>query len=689
MWWDWSQLTILDSFLFSLVSLIVLYFIGWGILGLFSLPERVQRIFSSEDFFQRINRRIVFGFVFVFILSFLSSALNSFLLTVFITFGLAAVGFLKRRPRFNFGFLRNLNAKQYVYPSILFALLTAILLVSMSVSAGSYGSTNDDAAFHTLNTYILVQNPSALISRSALPYADFILNYPSAPHVLSAFLMTSLDVSVQKIVILVSSLLPCLIAISFYSTIKVLLKSRTLATMSTVLAGFFVMSVFFYPISWGGLPLLLSLWFSVGSMGLIYVLLFKGGRSYVSALLLGLLFLTASQTYPDALLVLIFWSLIVLFTSLIVNRLRIRVTKQVLSNLLLLFFFLLPLLVSIPYFYAVFSSYDISRLQVDPLDPPANILAESIRSRIDFNWLIDLPALSSFYSEFGKLLAMASVVLILVVLFAVPMIRRRISVCFPIQKVFARNLFLIYFFSLLIIVYLALTLNLPINALNSLLDPQRVWQHITIPATMLASIVLFFIVYCSYSLLKRLYHLNGKVKNKFFAVALLVLLFSSFYFLSAPSLFGEQRGVYEASKTTFKFYQTLDPDDLMLMRWISENVPRNANVLVSMADSGQFVTSIGQRTTTSYYNTNSSLKEYSDLMNILTSNASISTAAPLLFQFNVSHVFIGSTATTFDLDLSYYRQLNVTQFLASPFFVVEKEYGDARLLRFNISETIS
>jgi hypothetical protein len=125
------------------------------------------------------------------------------------------------------------------------------------------------------------------------------------------------------------------------------------------------------------------------------------------------------------------------------------------------------------------------------------------------------------------------------------------------------------------------------------------------------------------------------------------------------------------------------------MRWISENVPKNANVLVSMADSGQFVTSIGQRTTTSYYNTNSSLKEYSDLMNILTSNASISTAAPLLVQFNVSHVFIGSTATTFDLDLSYYRQLNVTQFLASPFFVVEKEYGDARLLRFNISETIS
>jgi hypothetical protein len=626
--------------------------------------------------------------VFVFLLSFLSSVFNSFLLTVLITVGLAAIGCLRRRPRFFFDLLRNLSAKHFVYPSIMFALLTAILLVSISVSAGSYGSTNDDAAFHTLNTYVLIQNPGALISRSALPYADFVLNYPSAPHVLSAFLVTSLGVSIQKIVILVSSLLPCLIALSFYSSIIVLFKNRTLSTIGAVVAGLFVLSVFFYPISWGGLPLLLSLWFSVGSMGLIYLFLFEGARSYISSFLLGLLFLTASQTYPDALLVLIFWSLIVLFTSLLTNRLRIRFTKQILSNLLLLFSFLFPLLLSIPYFYTVFSSYDLSRLQIVPLDPAANILAESIRSRIDFNWLIDIPALSSFYSEFGKLLALASVALILVVLLVVPMTRRRISVCLPIQKVFARNLFLIYFFTLFIILYLTLTLNLPINALNSLLDPQRIWQHITIPAAMLASTVLFFIVYCSYNLLKRLYNLNSNVKNKFFTVGLLILLFSTFCFLIAPSLFGEQKGVYEASKNTFNFYQTLGPHDLMLMRWISENIPRNANILVSMADSGQFVTSVGHRITTSYYNTNSSLEEYADLMNILTSNASNSSAVPLLVQFNVTHVFIGSTATNYDLDLSYYRPLNATQFLSSPFFVVKKEFGNAWLFFFNVSEAI-
>ena len=689
MWWDSSQLTVLDSFLFSLFSLIVLYFVGWGILGLFSLPERVQRMFSSEDFFQRINRRIIFGFVFVFLLSFLSSVFNSFLLTVLITVGLAIVGFLRRRPRFNFNLLRNLSAKHYVYPAIMFALLTAILLVSVSVSAGSYGSTNDDAAFHTLNTYVLIQNPGALISRSALPYADFVLNYPSAPHVLSAFLVTSLGVSIQKIVILVSSLLPCLIALSFYSSIKILFKNRTLSTIGAVVAGFFVLSVFFYPISWGGLPLLLSLWFSVGSMGLIYVLLFDGGRSHVSAFLIGLLFLAASQTYPDALLVLIFWSLIVLILSLFVNRQKIRLTKNVLSKLLTLFSFLLPLSVSIPYFYAIFSSYDVIGLQVKPLDPAANVLVESVRSRIDFNWLIDIPMLSNFYFEFGKLLTVASLALFLIIVLTVPKLRQRIYFCFPVQKGFVRNFFLVYFLSLLVFAYLTLTLNLPINVLNSLLDPQRVWQHLTIPAVILASAFLFFMIHCSFNLLKRLYYHTNALRGKFFAVALAVLLIFSVYFLIFPSLFGEQKGIYEAAGSTFRGYQTLGPDDLALIRWISESTPRNANILISMADSGQFVTSVGQRTTTSYYNTNSSLKEYTDLMRILTSNASNSSAVQLLVQFNVSRVFIGSKATFFDLNLPYYRQFNATQFLSSPFFVIEKEFGAAHLFWFNVSEAKS
>jgi len=117
-----------------------------------------------------------------------------------------------------------------------------------------------------------------------------------------------------------------------------------------------------------------------------------------------------------------------------------------------------------------------------------------------------------------------------------------------------------------------------------------------------------------------------------------------------------------------------------MMKWITQNVPLQERILVSAGDSGQFVTVVTQRQTISMY---SSLTNYSDLMTLLTSNASDLRAVPLMIEYNISCVYIGSTATTYMLQYSYYRHFNATQFLSTPYFTLAEEIGDAWLFQFN------
>ena len=121
------------------------------------------------------------------------------------------------------------------------------------------------------------------------------------------------------------------------------------------------------------------------------------------------------------------------------------------------------------------------------------------------------------------------------------------------------------------------------------------------------------------------------------------------------------------------------------MRWIIDNVPTQANILLSSGDSGQFVTSVTQKQTIYRY---SYLGDYSELMNLLTSNSSDPKAIPIMIAYNVSYVYIGSTSTVYALQLPYYRHFNATQFLSTPYFTLTENVGDAWLFQFNASAAL-
>ena len=695
MWWEWTQITLLNSVLFSFLSILILYFVGSGFLRLIcALGKRIDP-FSSFDFYQKINFRIIFGFIFVFLLVLIFSIFNlSFLASTLLIITITIVGFATTRPSFKLKLPKKLAFQNYAFIITVFVILLATIFLSSMLIRGFYGSTIDDGADHTLMVRIILDNPNALLTRSAQPYANFILNYPSGTHVLCAFFVTLLSVPIQKIVIMISVILPSLIALSFYSTIKCLFESKVLSILGLIIAAFFTIGLSWVPVSWGGLPLLLSLYLSISSMGLIFVFLLKKKMTWLNASLLGLIFFIAAQTYPDALLIVSLWFFLILCVKLFPKFRNIHKWKVSVpplfskTNIAIAIAFLIPILFSIPYLYFVYT-HNIAGVQFNQLSSTSNSFAETVKARIGFNWLFDIPALSLFFSGFGKLLALAPYSLILLIVLFIPKVSQRIASIFP-SKEFARNLFLIYFFMLMIMGYLTLTLYLPINLLTTFLDPERVWQHLFIPATILTAVVIFSAIYFSYLAFKRLFHSDKTNvvklrKNRILACALLALLIFNVGLLSIP-IISEQQEQYSQMGILFNTYKTLNQGDVLLMNWITENVPSQERILVSYGDSGQYVTDVTQRQTISI---NSRLENYTDLMTILTSNASDLRAVPLLIEYNVSYVYIGSTGVTYSLENSYRRQFNATQFLSTPYFTLAKEVGDAWLFQFNASAALA
>ena len=411
MWWDSSEITLYSSVIFSIISVIVLYLVGSGFLRLISSFIKKVDAFGSFDLLQKINFRVVFGLIYIFVIILFFSLFNlSYPSMTLLVIALAVFGFVASRRSFKLNLPKKIGfkkgARSYFLIIIVFVLLLAVIFLSSMLITGLNGSTNDDGADHTLMISILLNHPNSLITRSAQPFADFTLYYPSFPHVICAFLATLLDVPIQNIVIMVSVFLPCLIVLSFYSIIKCIFDNKLLSILGSMIAAFFTTGLLYSPISWGGLPLLLSLYFSISSMALIYVFLLKKKMTLLNALILGVIFFIASQTYPIALLIISLWSLLILITKLLTkirnkNEFNGFVSYFNRTNLVTIIVFLIPILFGIPYFYSIYTN-NIAGHQFSQLNSQSNSLSETMKTRIGFNWLLDIPALSHFFSGFGQ-----------------------------------------------------------------------------------------------------------------------------------------------------------------------------------------------------------------------------------------------------------------------------------------------
>ncbi len=695
MWWDWTEITLFESVLFSILSVFILYLVGFGVLRLFCSFRKTSDPFGSFDFFQKANFRVLFGFVFVYLFYYLFAFVNLAWVSILFIVSLSLVGFATQ-----FNVIKNLLKKpsslvfrKHGYSIAIFSILIVSVFLSSMLITGFYGSTIDDGADHTLMTRIVLDNPVSLLTRSGLPFANLTLNYPSGAHVLSAFFASLLNVSIQKIVILIVVVLPTLISLAFYSTLKCLFNNRAISILSLIVVSFFSFVFIWTPISWGGLPVLLSFYLVISSVGLIFEFLLSKHLSYLNVFLLGLIFFISSQTYPTAFLLGTLWFgmiLIIKFSRTIYHNHLSKVSFYSFfkwKNVAFVVVFLIPLLFSVPYFYSIYAN-NIAGVQFTELNSTSNSLAESIMGRTNFNWILDIPALSFFFSEMGKLFSLASFTIILLILFFIPWLGKKLWNLFP--SGFALNSLLVYSFWIALMAYLAITLFLPINFLIDFFNVQRIWQHVFILVTIMTTIVIFSCMNIIYLVIRRLSYVKESLvkkkfgRNRFFAVVLSVLILSTVIFLSVPVV-EEQLQTYHKIEYYLNYYTVLGQDDVLLIDWIRYNVSSQALILISRGDSGQYLTAISEKQAFCGYN---GFENYSSIMKLLTANSSDLRAVPYLIDNKISHVYIGSIPSTFALDSVVRRTFNATQFLATPYFNLVKEVGNAWLFEFNASSAM-
>jgi hypothetical protein len=328
-----------------------------------------------------------------------------------------------------------------------------------------YGSTNDDGAFHTFVIRVILENPKALLEYTAKPLADFIIAYPSGSHTLAAFFVAILGVPIEKIVIMVSAALPGMMALAFYSLTKHMLKSRMIAIVAAFVSSFLTTNVSWVPLSWGALPSLISLYLTVNGMVIIYRLFETRNHRWTDACLAGFSFLMAVLTYPAALLYLGIWFLLLILRKMfLMTRNRKLVSESALQsvlnpkNLVAGVALLVPLLLAIPYILIVLY-HSTSSLQNYP--PDANfteiaqnqqIISDLVRQRINFNWLLDIPRLSSFFRELGLVLQLGPLSL-LVIVFTYLGQRLKVSDSEALWARIVRNLAFIYVFPYFLLVF--------------------------------------------------------------------------------------------------------------------------------------------------------------------------------------------------------------------------------------------
>jgi hypothetical protein len=693
MWWDWSQITLLDSVLFSIVSLFILFFVGYGVLRLISIVAKKPDPFNSFDSLQKMNLRIFFGFTFVFLFVYLFSFFNvPFLFSSLAVIALAVVGLVIKPSRLKSEWSSSHNFRDIFVMGVLLIMLLSVLIFSSTIIAGQYGGTNDDAALHSVIVRVLLNNPNALWTRSSVPFGDFVLDYPSGAHVLSAFFVSLLGVSIQKIIMLVGAFMPALIALAFYSSTKSLFKSRLLAVLSLFLSGFFGIVSTWFPVSWGGLPLLISLYLSITILGIFYIFIYKDKVNWFSAFLIGLVFFITSETYPDALFVGIVW-----FFVLSVLKFSQRVKRN--SNNHLSFFnkrnvikmvaVLVPILLAAPYAYSIYTSH-VLNVQFSQLNNENASIVESVIESASFTWFFNLPAFSLYFSELGKIFSLVPFSLILLVLLFIPFAYKRLRLVSPSLGEFRHSFLLIYALLVIIMSFLTVVLFFRVNFFITLLNPRRLLQHVFVPGVILSAIIIFIAISSTFFAFKWILSCRIKLSvrnlglNKVFAGLFLIVVVSGASFVAIPVL-EDRQSSFRLINQSYDSFEMLDWADVSLIGWINDYIGWNVVILVSMGDSGQYLMPMTGRQTVSSLNY---FGDYGALMWFLTSNASDLRAIRFLIQYKVNYVYIGSLAANYSLYNPTYRHFNATEFLSTPYFSLENRVGDAWLFYFNATKAL-
>ncbi|MGA2682117.1 MAG: DUF6541 family protein [Candidatus Bathyarchaeia archaeon] len=662
-----------------------------------------QRSLVKLDFIQKLNLKIIMGMAFASIfleLFSLGGITIRFSSYVLLTVTIIGVFLLLVREEKNgalkIGILH--ERRELLVFLTIFVILVAAWLLSSSLISGYYGSTADDGAFHTFMLRVTLANPHALLGGTTAPYAAFQQTYGMGFYSIGAFIATILGIPIYQIVPLFMSLFPGLIALSFYSSAKSLFKNSIVALIASFCSVFLVSgTVIWQVLGWSGVPFIFSIYICISSLGVVLLPFESQSARFSSLFLLALFVYFSIEVYSVSMLFIFFWFLIIVSFTLIrktyyakanfvenIKSFFSYISRRKIGSFLIA---LVPLLFVLPYFnslyHIIFSSNNGGYASDIPsgailVDIPNLLTDTAIRHLILSNFLPNL-----LVTQFGTVLIFTFISIIAVPVLALFCLKsKRVKTMLP--NFLLKPALLIMSLMGLLFFYLLFLSNKRIIFIGYDLFPsQRVFSFILIPSILLAAVSIYLLFFSIDLLLKCVsMKANRSLRashRKLYAILILLLLFGNIFVVG----FREFEGQINVVKADLKTYDVLGPNDITLMLWMKTNTPMDSIVLVSSGDSGQYVTSIAQRKTIYPYSLDSFSAKYENLLTALKERpAGISLLDSLLY-YNISYVYIGSEDLTYGQNDSSRFTFNPQNLLEAPYFSLEKQVGNAELIKFN------
>jgi hypothetical protein len=658
---------------------------------LFLLGDSIFQLFRclSEELSQygpivAYSIRVTYGLAILFLISQLFSYLNLLMQGFIICIGISGLVLVFRV--FNLFIKKRYTIKWKVrgtlaFPCIVLTTLALMFFIGMSSIVGAYGSTNNDAAFHTLNISVFIRQNKIL--GQPLPFAEYYVTHGPVSFILGAFIHIITGYPLQRLVISLTSLMPPLIAISIYASSKILFKSEILSMTSTILTMF--VHQIWDPIGWGGLPLLLGFVVTVSGFGIIGFLIRKTTNKYDllrNAIFLSLILGLSVVTYPISIFYLVLWLMILFVIYLIWFVLK----RDFLGVKHL--FILISIVVVLTTLYSF--SYIMRIFELTKVPPDYGVPIDRIKTGYDTmvrSWVLsiynfppyDILSMSKWGNLFGPVLFIAPYSSFIIIIY---ILNKKFNEIFLRMLACVILLFFIPFYFQTIEPFFTLREGHQ----GWYLPTERVHRASFIPLVLLSSVYVEFLLnllkYIStlVSFSPRIVQIRISISTKKIVTTALVL-----FILACTSLsLGQIRDGFMPDLTKeidnitsqLRLFSSIQESDISLMYWMRDNLPQNSVVFVDYRDAGQYVTPLTQLKSIYEPGPRQDSQAYRQVLSLLSSNPCDEKILSWLEKNNVTHIFLGSK-TIIKTDEIF--KINSTNLYFCPHFKLLKQINQSFL----------
>jgi hypothetical protein len=628
---------VIDILLFLVVIFIFGNFIEYFLKKVF----RIEKFYEDIPFLIKVNIKIVLGISLILVFGSIASLFSIFnqfyvlLVAVVISVGYFFI-IIRNRESYKFEWNQKLMK---ILPAIIILVLGSVLrLLTMGLNGVIF--PGDDVKFHSMLVELIRVNNG--FSQTFEPFVHEIAAYAPGFHMIVAFFSVMFGQLSTKVLTVFICFVYSLVGLGFYSLAYALSRSKV-ASFVSALSVLFLNGEISLISLWGGVTLLLALYFTSTFLALIYFDAVNFGAFFHC--IAGIAFTEAFVTNTGLALMGFVFLAPFIFKKILSKPFNMQVIKAYLASAISPFltssffcsFLLLPLILP-----SITSALGLV---------PTDLMAPKIQTDA-YTYGADWFSLGNFVPRvsindgiFMAMVLLLSVPLFVILLFIYFRNKNLIlkTTLFSYSTVFSWIFILIIF-----------GVNNPQGVfffdfpLWDLFVPSRIFTFLLLPLCMLAGLLFQF----GFDTMKH-FHLtnNSKIYIRHFvyvAITMFLILSISFAYLDIKT--------NQLTDSIGESRIAISINDLECFEWIKKNTGIEDRFLVETSDAGQYIPSFCDRPVVFPFTLMQYDSEYKKLKDHIYSNPDENETLNLLNEFEVDYIFVGSKATrnpffTFDANL--------------------------------------